>query len=571
MSNRITKRTRNTYVAAVPAVTARPAYCVTTRGTKVVYRKVTSFKNTGVQQIPGYPIIAVTAKNALGVSVIEYLLVPYVIANAPITTCYPAVAAVAGSEAAVVTDGQVGWNSGGRGIAAIDADAILEFTLPANPSGAVLCGLAPASAVIGSFSDIEHGIYFAGGTLRIYERGVLRGSLGTVTAGNPSVRITRANGVVTYSDGTVTVTSANRSTGSKRLTSALYAAGDFTDDPVIEKLFTGSSFYPLLLGNEPPSSRENRLLGGFASGVMAADAVVPVIALDGVVTVSDMSMSAVDHGLYVDYGVLDFDMSPLVRASEEFQSGVSFVMDGPDVEAEDTTDFLSATIHEGLVIGASVVFAPVLYATITERLTIGSTIEVLIGMNARLVESLVLSSSARANFILHAVLRSGLIISDYSSQSRNEAIQYATNIATGAVTRYSGFGFTNFCRVGQDLYGVRPDGLYKIDGSTDDGETLSALIDFAADDQGSPRTKRMENVFFGIATDGVAYARLTDDFGRDAKYRLIQRDSSEARINPAKGVSSRYWRLRLEIEDATYAELDNIEWVAATGARRTKR
>lgn len=81
----------------------------------------------------------------------------------------------------------------------------------------------------------------------------------------------------------------------------------------------------------------------------------------------------------------------------------------------------------------------------------------------------------------------------------------------------------------------------------------------------------METIFLGITTDGRTLAKLKDDAGREFHYRLIQRDSSEARINPGKGVSSRYWHLRLEIEDVSYAEIDNIEWVAATGTRRTKR
>jgi len=243
-----------------------------------------------------------------------------------------------------------------------------------------------------------------------------------------------------------------------------------------------------------------------------------------------------------------------------------FVSDGIVVTV--TSQINTAT---GLTFADDYFFQPTVFMMIAEGVGIGDTIELVFVFQEDLAESLGIGGQASATFLLELLISSGLGLGDDLSQARQDLIQYATNIATGAVTRYSGFGFTSFCNVGQDLYGVRKDGLYKVGGATDNGELLSCLIDFAADDQGTPRTKRLENVFLGISSDGRTIAKLKDDTGREIKYRLIQRDSSEARIDPAKGVSSRYWHLRLEIEDATYADIDNIEWVAATGTRRTKR
>ncbi|MGV8917838.1 MAG: hypothetical protein ACOH2R_08570 [Pseudomonas sp.] len=216
-------------------------------------------------------------------------------------------------------------------------------------------------------------------------------------------------------------------------------------------------------------------------------------------------------------------------------------------------------------------FQPTVFLMLNDGLSVGDSVELVFVFQEDMIEAFGIADNANATFILNLLIQSGLNLSNDLSQAKQDILQYATNIATGAVTRYSGFGFTSFCNVGQDLYATRQDGLYQIGGNTDNGELLSCLIDFAADDQGTARTKRLDNIFIGLTTDGRPLAKLKDDAGREIIYRLTQRDSSEARVDPAKGVSSRYWHLRLEVEGASYAEIDNIEWVAATGTRRTKR
>lgn len=571
MANRLTKRSRSTYVASVPAVAARPAYCVTTSGDAVKYIPVTTLNNAGIETAPGYSSIIKFHYDAQGKKVVDEILIPVLVHNAAITTCFPAVQAVAGAEAKVITDNQVGWNSGARSVDPVSGDFELSFTLAQVPSGAVLCGLASSAAQIGSFSAIEHGIYTSGGVIKFYESGVEKHVFSAQSSESPAIRVQRLNGVVTAIVGSEGFKSSAKSAGQKSVTAALYAGGDYVDEPTVVRLYSGSSYAPLSLGGEAPSSRQSSLMGGFATGRDNGTSTEPVIGLDGVEMVFEFAMASVGFGIANDQGVTGGNISVGLNSAEEFQASVRFVLDGPDASSADTDQFLQLNIVEGLIPDSSVDFQPMLFATINESLDLGTFIDLFVGIDAKLMETLALQSAASASMVFETIIRSGLLFSDFSSKSRNQALQYATNLLTGTVTRYDGFEFTSFCRVGSELWATRPDGLYKIGGSTDNGEFLSFLIDFAADDQGSPRTKRLENIFFGITTDGQTLARLTDDFGREQTYRLIQRDSSEARINTAKGASSRFWHLRLEGVGATYAELDNIEWVAATGARRTKR
>lgn len=575
MSNRLTKRSNTTYTPAIPAQVATPAHCVTEAGYKVVYVDIKKLGVSGIDSPIGYPSIVKSHMDVKGRTIVDQVLIPTLVPSA-VTTCYPAKPAVKGVEATANTAQLVGWNSGARSVAAPSGDFTLSFSFAQVPSGAVICGISSVNTPIGSFSGIEHGLYTSGSSIKFYELGVERHTFSASPSSSPSIIIQRVAGVVTAVVNGEAFTSGTRSTGAKSATAALYASGDYVDSPVITGAASGSSRAPLSLGESagrPPeiTSRNATLFSGSASGTDEAQGTIPSIGLDGVSTAFDMAMSALDYGIANDTGVQSADVSSGINASEQDYSGIRLVMDDPYVVGYDTDQLLEFTITEGLIPTATIDFLPMLFATLTESLSLKTSIDLMIAIDAKLLEVLALSSSASANMVLEAILRSGIIISDYSSQARNEALQYATNIATGAVTRYSGFGFNSFCRLGTELWATRPDGLYKIGGDTDNGQLLSYLIDFAADDQGSPRTKRLESIFFGIATDGRTYARLKDDFGREHNYRLIQRDSSEARINTAKGASSRFWQLRLEGEEASYAEIDNIEWVAATGARRTKR
>ncbi|UXJ54870.1 hypothetical protein [Pseudomonas citronellolis] len=77
------------------------------------------------------------------------------------------------------------------------------------------------------------------------------------------------------------------------------------------------------------------------------------------------------------------------------------------------------------------------------------------------------------------------------------------------------------------------------------------------------------SVYFGVETDGDLSLRLSTD-GGDQAYRL-SRNGPMARAEPAKGVAGRLWNMTLEIDGATYFELDTIEAMVAESRRRLGR
>lgn len=216
-----------------------------------------------------------------------------------------------------------------------------------------------------------------------------------------------------------------------------------------------------------------------------------------------------------------------------------------------------------LALDASVFFA------FHDGVSIGGELDIYLLLSLTMYEALSASDDFSFASMLEILIHEGLSISPKSSIARSEALQYAVNAITGAVSRYSNFGFKQFASAQGVTYAITDNGLYELTGSTDEDNTIKAAIDFGASDFGTAQSKRVSSVYAGIATDGEAYIRVVGDRGESHVYKAIQY-SDEARAHTAKGISARHWRIGLELTDSTYAELDNVEIEIAVSQRRLK-
>lgn len=517
-------------------------------------------------------------------------------------TCYPAVLDVPGIDAVFNTSANLGWNAGAASATAVAGGAHAQFSFGVSNVGS-LAGFSPVGSAVGEFNAITHGVLYAGDTLQVVEGGSASVDTGITPTSGTVVRMSRTRGVVTYEVDDWSYVSAVHSTGDIQLSAALYAAGDYIDNP---------QFF----GGTPLSARSS---WGWSDDVtrrsLRADSVwgwtAAVELNDGeVYTTIDMDMVASDYVLGSLAGVVaDISVDAQAGFAAIEASGISFAMElvgsalgqsvvGGDiladipvytVGAEDDYGYCtgevadvsviavdtgeapgSGSYTEGLYLRDRIAADPVLYALLSEHMSIGDLIEVIIALDASLLDTLVALDEADATSVLYALINSGIAMSDDAASTRATLLQYATNLVTGAVARYEGFDFQGFCSVGLDTYGWKPDGLYRIGAETDNGALISAMVDFAANDFDTTQRKRMDAVFFGLSTDGDMLAKVTDDNGDSVTYRVMPR-GSEARANMQRGDSSRYWRVQLQIIDATYAELDNVEWVVGATGRRTTR
>jgi len=231
-------------------------------------------------------------------------------------------------------------------------------------------------------------------------------------------------------------------------------------------------------------------------------------------------------------------------------------------------------MYEGVRFGSSLDGSGVLYAAIRSELEVGSTITFALLLETAMYDSLMLDDRMSFASALEVVLRSGIALSDQAvrgdwakDNAHYAAVQYATNVLTGSVTRLEGFNFASFCTAGQTTYGVAPDGLYEL-GPYDD--PIDAVVEFAAVGTESSAVKAMQYVYVGLATDGDVYVRVVGDDRDERVYRAVgNRDMFRAKC--AGGVRARQWTVRLELVSATQATLDSVEWIAPATVRRFGR
>lgn len=226
--------------------------------------------------------------------------------------------------------------------------------------------------------------------------------------------------------------------------------------------------------------------------------------------------------------------------------------------------------NEGLELSAPMYTDPSLFASIYETLELETEMSLTVLLSGTIFEGLILDPSLSAKGFLYAMIESGINLSSATQLPDTSVAQYAFNSISGAATRYSDFGFTQFARAGQETFAIKPDGLYRLRGGDDNGELRSALVDFGAMAMGVQQSKHLETLFLGLGTDGTVYAKLTGDGGEELIYRAVEREST-MRVSPGRGASAREWRLKLEIFDAEKASLDSIDFYVAVSSRRRTR
>lgn len=224
-------------------------------------------------------------------------------------------------------------------------------------------------------------------------------------------------------------------------------------------------------------------------------------------------------------------------------------------------DFLKADLS--LMLDSSALF------TFMEGVELSDSLDIYLILSIGFHELVMADDAISFNAILELMISEQIKINTDSAIAKREALQYAVNAVSGAVSRYSNFGFKQFASTSNSTYAITSDGLYKLEGASDDGDLISASIDFGASDFGTAQSKRVSSIYAGISTDGQTYIRVSGDGGAEQVYKATSY-GSESRAKTAKGITARHWRLRLELMDASHADLDNIEVEIGVSQRRLK-
>ena len=601
MANRLQKLADAQYTPGRPYQPGVPAYCV-----------LVPYEVPGYYKYISYSVVDQDGNVHIYSSVVGY--VP------PQTTyvqqCYPAIPEVAAIPSTVTYNAIMGWNGGARSVTQLDGDGFFSFQVKENAAGVVV-GLSDVNNNQLP-SEPSHALFIQGTTLRVIESGEIVHTASVSHAYANVYTIRRTGLTVTYSTTGWDYTSEAPSAGAKFLDAAMYASGDYVDNPVmtvetptgeasgsfvalvgaayegdyaeaygsfipltgsagVTVLNTGAGTLGALLGiaSEGPYAELSGTLPALTGTGDGGYPQVSIIFGVGIMT----PMACVALGLTGEVGSAAGTLEPLAGLASEGAYG----------EVRGTLPALTGYADTGwpnenekfeidvLLAGDFYLPSDNRVATISDTLELGDEFSYLLTVDSDIFDALLLSDNMTLVQVVDALITGRLILSNELSSSlvldqfSNEPVQYAVNTLTGALTTYTGFGFTAFASVDQTMYGAKTDGVYRVRRGDDDGDPISvAEVDFGYTDFGTPRAKHVDAAYFGITTDGQVYAKMTGDDGVERTYNVVQRGDS-ARALFGKKLTSRHWNLVLTVVDPTELELDTVEQVVAVSTRRWTR
>jgi hypothetical protein len=133
------------------------------------------------------------------------------------------------------------------------------------------------------------------------------------------------------------------------------------------------------------------------------------------------------------------------------------------------------------------------------------------------------------------------------------------------LSEYENYDFNSFCKVGDVYLGARDEGLYLLDGDTDDGEPIQAAVRTMMLDFGSPVMKRVHNGYIGYTSTGRLMLKVRTVSGGELKEQWYEAKELQAQapreqmIRLGRGLRSRYWQFELVNVDGSDFELMNLE------------
>lgn len=629
MTNRLVKLQALKYVPAIFPVAARGAYCFIELVEQSLSGENLASGLIGEKSRPVPPVLTVQELSGDKDSIVyggsfapdptltwnvlepESLSSGYAPTTLKVKTCLPAVAAVAGRAARYDVLDSFGWNSGGRSKAEIPDFGYFRATLPASPVG-VQVGICRRGFGC-AYGEMQHSL-----VARIDEISVVES--GATVAGpfpllpSSTVEIRRSGGAVTYFVAGVQVyASSLPSSGEAYIGTSLYAASDYVDSPVIGQVAgtisfsatmpllvgaTGQVDYSFVRGSIAPIKVTAQL--DAVQGDMQLNGAIPglVAAISGPLLAGWVIGDLPAIGLGAELGFLEevpssfIGVMPPILLSADARSGTSIEFYGAIQIAFAAADISSyARVDEALPVRISMravesylpsnmmdgsdgnivhdvcALQTAILLVSLDSMAVDSSAEIIVVLELSGIDALGISDDAGLGSIIELLAMEQVSVMSHADAARQQSLQYAVNYMTGALATYRDFDFSGFTHHGGSAFAWSRDGLYRLGGDHDSGKVINALVDFGASDYADAHLKRLETAYVGVRTDGECYLRLAEDDGPERVYRLIG-GGNQKRSTLAKGVAGRYWNVRLELTDATFATIDNVELEVGVTQRR---
>ena len=182
--------------------------------------------------------------------------------------------------------------------------------------------------------------------------------------------------------------------------------------------------------------------------------------------------------------------------------------------------------------------------------------------------------------LINFVNAGGVVAMDISlgDTEDDDYTAWVLNTKTLGATQYDNFDFNSFCEFEANSgiwYGAKTDGIYLLDGDTDQGEAIVAEIRTGQTNLGTNKEKRCPTAYIGAKTDGSLVMKVVTDEPDGTKsenwYAVETRVADSVRttrVQFGRGLKSVFWQFALSNVNGSDFELASLEMLPVILTRR---
>ncbi len=183
--------------------------------------------------------------------------------------------------------------------------------------------------------------------------------------------------------------------------------------------------------------------------------------------------------------------------------------------------------------------------------------------NLQLSPSQLVKMIYRGDQLLDGVAITALYISPSGTTTT-----WAVNTRTNAVTEYLNYDFRSFALMGNRYVAAGSDGLYELDGDTDDGALIISEMMSGYLQLNEKKLFGIKGAYVAIRGGGRFYLKLVSGDGREYIYELkAQPNLMTTKKKVGKGIKTTYMAFELITEGQDF-DLDSLEFIPMTSGRR---
>ena len=147
------------------------------------------------------------------------------------------------------------------------------------------------------------------------------------------------------------------------------------------------------------------------------------------------------------------------------------------------------------------------------------------------------------------------------------------NLQARATTQYINYDFNSMVKFGDKYLGACSDGIYELDGDTDDGDYIGAYFEPIVTDFGISNPKKVRFLFLGYESEGNLIVTLAANEGSEQSYVVdsIKTGQQERRISTNRNMQGRYITFRVSNVLGCDFGLDSIDVALIIMPHRFKR